>query len=62
MTAPATCRRLRAIQRMCYIVLCGVCVQAMHCVHTTTGEAQNYNTKVLTLDARHAYMYTEHCV
>ena len=59
MTSPASGRRLRAIQGMCYIVLCGVCVQAMHCVHTTTGELQY--TSVDT-DARHAYMYTEHCV
>ena len=32
MTSPASDRRLRAIQRRCYIVLCGACVQAMHCI------------------------------
>ena len=57
MTSPASGRRLRAIQRMCHIVLSVVCVQAMHRIQR---QKNNYNaqcdTTCVDSDERHGYM------
>ena len=58
MTSPASGRRLRAIQPRCYIVLCGVCVQALY---TTAGEIQYivwHNKCWLWWEARVHVIYT----
>ena len=56
MTSPASGRRLRAIQSRCYIVLSGVCVQAMHCIQRREIYNTQCDTTSFDCDERHAYM------
>ena len=48
MTSPASGRHLRAIQRMCYIVLYCVVYVYRQCI-VSIQRRENYNTQVLSL-------------